>query len=167
MSELPGVHDFDFLHGRWSVQARRLKERLVRCDEWVEFDAELTTWPLLDGYGNVDDFRTDWGGGLVGAAFRLFDPRTGLWSIFWVGKANPVMDTVPAVGRFDGDVGVFEAEEEIDGRPTLVRLTWTRVTNPQPHWEQAFSIDGGTTWETNWAMDYTRIGDHARVGTGG
>jgi hypothetical protein len=23
-------------------------------------------------------------------------------------------------------------------------------------WEQAFSADGGTTWETNWIADFTR-----------
>ncbi len=26
-------------------------------------------------------------------------------------------------------------------------------------WEQAFSTDGGATWETNWTMDMTRIED--------
>lgn len=155
-AEPPGLHDFDFLHGRWAVRSRRLEERLVGCAEWAEFDAELRTWPLLDGYGNVDDYRADWGDGLVGAAFRLFDPGTGLWSIHSVAKASPVMDLNPVVGRFDGDRGVFEAEEVIGGRPVLVRFVWSRTSEPVPHWEQAFSEDGGATWETNWVMDYTR-----------
>ena len=156
-----GQHDFDFLHGRWSVRGRRLKERLANCEEWIEHDAELTTWPLLDGYGNGDDFRADWGNGLVvGTALRLFDRRAGLWSIWWADKASPVLDA-PVVGRFDGDQGVFEAEDVFNGRPILVRFVWSRVTKPQPHWEQAFSEDGGQTWETNWVMDYTRISEHA------
>jgi hypothetical protein len=28
-----GLHDFDFLMGRWSVKSRRLKERLTGC--WI------------------------------------------------------------------------------------------------------------------------------------
>jgi hypothetical protein len=24
-------------------------------------------------------------------------------------------------------------------------------------WEQAFSDDGGATWETNWTMDFARV----------
>jgi hypothetical protein len=156
MSDEPGRHDFDFLMGTWSVRSRRLRERLAGCEEWIEFDASLTAWPLLDGYGNGDAFRADWGDGLAGTTLRLFDPKTRLWSIYWAGKANPVLDA-PVVGAFDGDQGVFEAEDVFDGRPILVRFIWTRGTTPR--WEQAFSEDGGRTWETNWVMDYTRIAD--------
>jgi hypothetical protein len=34
----PGLHDFDFLMGRWSVKSRRLKQRLAECAEWIEKD---------------------------------------------------------------------------------------------------------------------------------
>jgi hypothetical protein len=144
--------------GKWSVRSRRLRERLAGCDEWIEFDATLTAWPLLDGYANGDAFRADWGDGLVGTTLRLFDPTTSRWSIYWAGKANPVLDP-PVVGAFDGDRGTFEGEDVFDGRPILVRFIWSRVTTPTPRWEQAFSEDGGRTWETNWVMDYTRIAD--------
>jgi hypothetical protein len=155
---MAGLHDFDFLFGRWSVKSRRLKERLAGCDQWIEFAAELNAWPLLDGYANGDAFRADWGDGLVGTTLRLFDPTTGLWSIWWAGKANPALDAA-VVGRFDGDQGVFEAEDVFNGRPILVRFVWSRVTTTHPRWEQAFSEDGGQTWETNWVMDYTRISE--------
>jgi hypothetical protein len=32
------------------------------------------------------------------------------------------------------------------------------VDTPTPRWEQAFSEDGGETWETNWVMDFARAG---------
>jgi hypothetical protein len=32
------------------------------------------------------------------------------------------------------------------------------VDTPGPRWEQAFSGDGGETWETNWIMEFTRAG---------
>ena len=31
------MNDFDFLAGTWSVQHRRLKERLSGCDVWEAF----------------------------------------------------------------------------------------------------------------------------------
>ena len=42
--------------------------------------------------------------------------------------------------------------------PIRVRFIWSGVTTPTPRWEQAFSDDGGETWETNWVMDFTPRG---------
>ena len=36
------------------------------------------------------------------------------------------------------------------------RVQWTRTDTPSPRWEQAFSEDGGASWETNWEMDFAR-----------
>jgi hypothetical protein len=63
------------------------------------------------------------------------------------GKLDP-----PVIGSFEGDVGVFEGEDTFEDRPILVRFIWSGVTTPTPRWEQAFSEDGGETWETNWIM---------------
>jgi hypothetical protein len=60
------------------------------------------------------------------------------------------------VGSFQGDVGTFEGEDRFEGRPIRVRFIWSRTSTPTPRWEQAFSEDGGKTWETNWVMDMTR-----------
>jgi len=59
------------------------------------------------------------------------------------------------VGRFTGDVGEFFGDETVDGKDVLCRFLWTRPAG-LPRWEQAFSDDGGTTWETNWIMTFTR-----------
>jgi hypothetical protein len=40
-----------------------------------------------------------------------------------------------------------------------VRFTWSGITTPTLRWEQAFSDDGGETWETNWIMEITRAKD--------
>jgi hypothetical protein len=61
------------------------------------------------------------------------------------------------VGCFEGDLGVFHGEDVHRGRPVLVRFTWSRVTTESPRWEQAFSDDGGRTWETNWVMDFAPV----------
>jgi len=49
--------------------------------------------------------------------------------------------------------------DSFDGKPILVRFTWSGVTTPTPRWEQAFSAHGGGTWEPNWVMEFTRAGD--------
>ena len=150
------VSDFDFWPGEWAIRNRRLRERLAGSDDWEEFDATVVARPILDGLGNEDEFRTDHDGGFVGMSFRFFDPVARQWSIYWADSRRPGLLDPPVVGSFDGDVGVFEGEDVLRGRPILVRFTWSRVTTETPRWEQAFSDDGGRTWETNWVMDFAR-----------
>lgn len=153
------ARDFDFWMGGWNVRNRRLRDRLVGSEEWDEFDATVVARPLLDGLGNEDEFRTDHAGGFIGMSFRFFDPHTKQWSIYWAdtrrcGELDP-----PVLGSFSGDAGVFEGEDIFNGRPILVRYIWSGVTTTTPRWEQAFSDDGGRTWEANWVMDFTRAED--------
>ena len=151
--------DFDFWFGAWDVRNRWLRRRLAGSDDWEEFDSTVVARPLLDGVGNEDEFRTDHAGGFVGMSFRFFDPERRRWSIYWADSRRPGELDPPVFGSFDGDVGVFEGEDVHKGRPILVRFTWSGVTTPTPRWEQAFSDDGGRTWETNWVMDFTRGGE--------
>ena len=60
-------------------------------------------------------------------------------------------------GSFEAGIGSFYAEEDFEGRPIRVHFLWTRTDTAAPRWEQAFSEDGGRTWETNWEMDFTRV----------
>lgn len=67
----------------------------------------------------------------------------------------------PAVfGAFADGVGTFEGDDTLHGRPIRVRQLWTGVDTATPRWEQAFSGDGGKTWETNWVMDFSRMPVH-------
>jgi hypothetical protein len=151
--------DFDFWMGRWSVRNRWLPTRLAGSTDWEEFDASVVARPTLDGLGNEDMFRTEHAGGFTGMSFRFFDPDAGRWSIYWADSRRPGLLDPPVLGGFDGDSGVFEGDDVLDGRPIRVRFTWSEITTPTPRWEQAFSDDGGDTWETNWVMDFTRIGE--------
>jgi len=151
--------DFDFWFGSWDVRNRWLRRRLAGSDDWEEFDATVVARPLLDGVGNEDEFRTDHAGGFIGMSFRFFDPERRRWSIYWADSRRPGELDPPVFGTFSGDIGLFEGEDVYRGRPILVRFTWTGVTTPTPRWEQAFSDDGGRTWETNWVMDFTRAGE--------
>ncbi|WP_216825453.1 hypothetical protein [Kiloniella sp. EL199] len=46
---------FGFLHGKWNVGHRRLKERLCNCTDWQEFSGQMRAQPILGGQGNMDD----------------------------------------------------------------------------------------------------------------
>ena len=83
--------------------------------------------------------------------------RTRQWSIWWIDSRNPSASIEPAVrGGFKDGVGAFFARDTLDGRSIMVRFVWSGITSTTAHWEQAFSSDGGGTWETNWEMAFTR-----------
>jgi hypothetical protein len=153
------AQDFDFWMGSWHCRNRRLRERLAGSDEWDEFDSTVVARPILDGLGNEDEFRTDYAGGFVGMSFRFFDPDEKRWSIYWADTRRSGLLDPPVLGGFSGDTGIFEGDDTFDGRPIRVRFIWSGVTTPTPRWEQAFSEDGGATWETNWIMDFARAED--------
>ncbi|MEU6202707.1 hypothetical protein ABZ814_03840 [Micromonospora musae] len=71
-------------------------------------------------------------------------------------SAKGVVETPPLVGRFVDGVGTFYADDVDEGRPIRCRFIWSEITATSARWEQAFSIDDGRTWETNWIMEFTR-----------
>jgi hypothetical protein len=151
------AHDFDFWMGRWRIENKRLVKRLAGCTEWEEFQATCRAWPLPGGIGNSDEFTCEaWRPGFVGMAFRIFNPATRLWSIYWVDNNVGILQP-PVVGRFENGVGIFEGPDEFGGKPITVRFTWSHITANGARWEQAFSVDEGKTWETNWVMMMSRM----------
>lgn len=151
--------DFDFFFGSWTVQHRRLRRRLVACGDWDVYEGSCQVLPILGGQGNVDDNLLALPGGSYRAAtLRSVDPVTGLWSIWWLDGRHPGHLDVPVVGQFVDGVGTFLADDTLDGRAIRVRFLWCKqaADTGRPRWEQAFSVDGGLNWETNWVMDFCR-----------
>ena len=152
-------NDFDFEFGRWRVHHRRLKERLVGCDDWEEFAGTSETRPVLGGNGNIEDNLLEFPSGPYRAiAIRSFDAASRKWAIWWLSAQNPHYLDVPVIGRFEDGTGSFFADDVLNGEPVRVRFLWLRTDTASPRWEQAMSRDGGKTWETNWTMDFERVG---------
>lgn len=64
----------------------------------------------------------------------------------------------PAVyGGFRNGVGEFHGDDQLGGRPIKVRFLISRPSPDEAKFEQAFSADGGMTWETNWMAVDRRI----------
>ena len=151
------ARDFDFEIGRWTVRHRRLTDRLSGCTDWQEFAGTSEMRLVLGGNGNIEDNEIDFPEGRYRAiAIRSFDPERGTWAIWWLSDRAPHQLDVPVVGRFKAGVGTFLADDTLRGQPIRVRFLWLDTHGDRPRWEQAFSADGGTTWETNWTMEFCR-----------
>jgi hypothetical protein len=159
----PGVdldrrrHDFDWLVGSWKVRHHRLKARLAGSTEWEDFDGTSTLWLTMDGLGTVDDNWLDIPSGAYRAVgLRAFDAQQGRWAIWWLDERYADHIEPPVYGGFKDGVGTFEGDDTFNGKPIKVRFQWSKITGSSAHWEQAFSPDGGATWETNWTMEFSR-----------
>jgi hypothetical protein len=152
-----GGSGFDFLHGRWTVTHRKLRDRLAGSTDWFEFPGTLDVKPILGGLGNVDwNVLQDPSGAFEATSLRVFDPGAGRWTIYWLDGRAPGALEPPVVGGFTGVKGTFFADDSFKGRPIKVRTTYEPLAPGKAQWTQAFSPDGGATWEVNWIMDFAR-----------
>lgn len=149
--------DFDFIIGDWQVRHRRLNSRLAGCTDWTEFLGTSSTRKILGGFGLVEDNVLQFPDGEVkAAAIRSFNELTQEWAIWWLDRRAPHTLDAPVVGRFSGTIGTFFAQDTLNGKPITVRFVWRANPAQNPIWEQAFSEDGGNTWEINWVMEFVR-----------
>ncbi|MBI1754630.1 MAG: DUF1579 domain-containing protein [Acidobacteria bacterium] len=150
--------DFDFIIGDWKVRHRRLNQRFAGCTEWTEFEGLSSTRKVLGGFGNLEDnllFFPD--GPFRAVALRSYCKDSGTWSIWWLDGRNPTAIDTPVRGQFKEGVGTFFADDLLNGNPIKVRFTWIPNPGGNPRWEQAFSKDGGSTWEINWQMEFSAM----------
>jgi len=158
-TERDGQHDFDFLVGSWKFHLKRLKQRLVGSTEWVEFDGTTVCRKVLDGRGEVEEMNVvnpEKGIHIQGLALRLYNPQSHQWGIYWANAADGVLEPNPMVGQFSNGRGEFYNQQVYEGKTVYARFIWTDTDTSSPHFEQAFSTDGGKTWETNWITTQTK-----------
>jgi hypothetical protein len=95
--------------------------------------------------------------GFAGTSIRVYTHEDQHWTIYWV-NSNTGHLQPPVRGAWSEDESRFIAtgEDEFDGRPILARYLWHSITPDSAIWEQAFSLDQGKSWETNWIMTWTR-----------
>jgi hypothetical protein len=60
------------------------------------------------------------------------------------------------IGKFMNGRGEFFDQEFLNGRAIYVRFVFSDITQNSFQFEQAFSDDGGKTWEVNWVAKFTR-----------
>jgi len=154
-----GSHDFDFLIGNWKAHVRRLPDRLVDSNAWIEYNGISNHKKLLDTNANFEEFEVDNPDKhlrIKGQTLRLYNPDSHQWNIYLLDLDKGVLSVPPVVGEFDGTRGEFYDQEQYKGRTILVRYLWLNISPKSARMEQAFSADGGKTWETNWVCELSR-----------
>jgi uncharacterized protein (TIGR02246 family) len=158
---------FDFEFGSWSVQISRLASPLSGAKEWVDYAGTSSVQPWWGGRANVGELRVEGPAGRIdGMSVRLYEPATRQWTIRWSNARTGELGE-PMVGGFHDGVGTFYNQERFNGRAVLVRFIFSDVSPASFRLEQAFSPDGGRTWEPNWVARFTRDdggGDAAAIG---
>lgn len=154
--EVDGQRAFDFEIGNWKTHLRRLVRPLTGSTTWVEYTGTSIVRKVWDGRANLVELNVEGPAGRIQAlSLRLYNPKTRQWSLNFSAAGMGEMG-VPAVGGFKNGRGEFFNQETLNGKPILVRFVISDVTSTSCKFEQAFSDDGGKTWEVNWIAVDTR-----------
>jgi hypothetical protein len=152
-----GQRDFDFAIGTWKTKVSRRLRPLTGSETWVEYEGTSVVRPVWGGAANLVELVMDGPAGhFEGMSLRLYNPESKQWSLNFASRGGGTM-TAPTVGEFKNGRGEFYNQETLAGRSILVRFVISPVDANTYRYEQAFSGDGGKTWEVNWIATDTRV----------
>jgi hypothetical protein len=156
-----GQHDFDFEIGTWKTHVSRLLHPLTGSTTWIEYDGTTVVRKVWNGRANLVELQADSPvGHFEGLNLRLYNPQSHQWSLNFANSKGGSLSQ-PTIGEFKNGRGEFFDQETLDGRAILVRFVISDITPNSCRFEQAFSDDGGKTWETNWVATDTRVNDES------
>jgi hypothetical protein len=150
------LHDFDFELGTWKTHVSRLAHPLSGSREWVELDGTSVVRNIMDGSANLVELDIAGPSGrIAGVSLRLYNPDTRQWSLNYANFRSGTL-SAPVTGRIANGRGEFFGSDAIDGKPVFVRFVIACASADTCRFEQAFSPDGGKSWEVNWIATDTR-----------
>jgi hypothetical protein len=152
-----GQHDFDFEIGKWKTHLSRRLRPLTGSNTWVEYEGTTVVRKVWNGRANLVELDVTGSAGHIEAlSLRLYNPESHQWSLNFANSGGGTM-SVPTIGEFKNGRGEFYDQELLNGRAILVRFVVSPVNADLVRFEQAFSDDGGKTWEVNWLATDTRV----------
>ena len=155
--ERDGQRDFDFEIGTWRTRLKRRLRPLTGSNEWVEYSGTSVVSKVMDGRANLVELDVQGPAGRIeGVSLRLYNPQSRQWSLNFASARGGTL-TRPVFGEFRGGRGEFYGQDSLDGREILVRFVISEITPTSCRFEQAFSDDGGKTWELNWIATDTKM----------
>jgi len=157
-----GAHDFDFEIGAWKTHLTRRLHPLTGSTSWVEYDGTTVVRKAWNGRANLVELEVDGPAGHIEAlSLRLYNPQSRQWSLNFANSSVGAAPSQPTIGGFKNGRGEFFDQETFNGRAILVRFVISDITANACHFEQAYSDDGGRTWEVNWIATDTRVAGDA------
>jgi hypothetical protein len=156
-AEHDGQHDFDFEFGPWKAHVSRLDHPLSGSTRWLDYAGTSVVRKVWDGRANLGELQVDGGAGRIeGLTLRLYNAQTRQWNITWANGANGALDRATMFGGFRAGRGEFFGQDSLEGRAIFVRFVFSDIAPRSFRFEQAFSADGGQSWEVNWKATFTR-----------
>jgi len=154
-------HDFDFHIGTWKTHLWRLQRPLTGSTTWVEYEGISVVHSVWNGRASLFELEVHGPSGhIAGVGLRLYNPQSHQWTLNWASSSDGTM-TQPMIGEFKNGRGEFFDQEIFNGRTIFARNSFSDIAPNSCRFEQAFSDDGGTTWETNWVITFTRVKDES------
>jgi hypothetical protein len=156
-TERDGRRDFDFEIGTWKTHLRRLVHPLTGSTNWTEYEGTSVVRKVWNGRANLLELEADGPGGhFEGLSLRLYNPESHQWSLNFANSSGGALSQ-PTIGQFKNGRGEFFDQETLNGQAIFVRFVISDITPDSCRFEQAFSEDGGKTWEVNWIATDTRV----------
>jgi hypothetical protein len=150
-------HDFDWEIGMWHTHLERLLYPLTDSARWVEYEGTSAVGEVWGGGANLVELDVEGPEGrLEVLSLRLYDPRSGQWTLNSANRAFGLMSE-PMLGGFRDGRGEFFGQITMAGRAIFVRFVITKIDDDTWRFVQAFSDDGGQTWQDNWIATDTRM----------
>jgi hypothetical protein len=130
---------------------------LTGSSRWLDYDGTSVVRKVWDGRANLGELDvTGPAGHLEGLTLRLYNAAARQWNITWGNASDGALDRATMFGGFVDGRGEFFGQDSLNGRAVFVRFVFSDVTPTAFRFEQAFSVDGGRTWEVNWKALFTR-----------
>ena len=145
------------------------KPSTAQLDAARQFDFWFGEWDCSwgDGEGGTNSVYLDLGDKVVvesfdarpsleyqGMSHSVYDRAAGCWKQTWVDSDGAYLDFV---GRFENGVMDLRRQAEHEGRIATFRMRWFEIERDSLSWAYERSDDAGSTWETVWAIGYTRV----------
>jgi hypothetical protein len=151
-----GVHDFDFLAGRWSAHVTHTLNPFAGGDRMMELDGTIEVSPVWNGRGWLEQIEVStadshWGG----LALFLYHAKAHQWSQTFV-NAQSGNWAAPMIGEFRNGRGELYSQDSYSGRTVLVRGVWSGITPNAHTYTESLSDDGGTTWRPGLVVRWSR-----------
>lgn len=151
-----GRHDFDFNFGVWKTHIKRLVHPLSGSTDFIELNGTVTVRKVWQGRAQLEEIEVDGPKGhWEGLTLFLYNPAAHQWSQTFINSAMGTLSP-PLVGSFKNGRGELYSQDTFDGRSILVRGVWSDIAPTSHRYGEAYSDDGGRTWEAVFMANLTR-----------